>query len=50
MNELRVQIDEIVEKYHGKLDRYLAAHAADKALPSPEADADASGAGAAEDK
>lgn len=52
MNELRVQIDEIVEKYHGKLDRYLAAHAADRALPSPEADADASGAGAgaAEDK
>ena len=52
MNELRVQIDEIVEKYHGKLDRYLAAHASDKALPSPEADADASGAGAgaAEDK
>lgn len=50
MNELRVQIDEIVEKYHGKLDRYLAAHATDRALTSPEADADASGAGAAEDK
>lgn len=40
MNELRVQIDEIVEKYHGKLDRYLAAHAEDKALPSPEVQAD----------
>ena len=52
MNELRVQIDEIVEKYHGKLDRYLASHAEDKALPSPEVQADTpnAGAGAAEDK
>lgn len=40
MNELRVQIDEIVEKYHGKLDLYLAAHAEDKALPSPEVQSD----------
>lgn len=40
MNELRVRIDEIVEKYHGKLDRYLAAHAEDKALPPPEVQAD----------
>ena len=46
MNELRVQIDEIVEKYHGKLDRYLAAHAEDKALPSSEVQADTSNADA----
>lgn len=30
MNELRVQIDEIVEKYGGSLKKYLAAHEADK--------------------
>ena len=29
MNELRAQIDEIVEKYRGSLKKYLAAHAAD---------------------
>ena len=39
MSELRAQIDEIVEKYHGKLDRYLAAHA--KELPSPDGNLEA---------